>query len=293
MMASQFFYVPLSSETADTVHALRDAAAARNLSFSVIEERADDAMLQNATTDVVVFKLLNIERFTPSLHIIEVVVPVSSEALMDYYVQLHPDMSRVWCSIHASIALADIVWLKDTGARLTPSSQLQLAGQPVPLHVPYLPPAPELRLFKDLSLDKGTVYDITHETLAHSENYRPDAEGWTDLSGRATHAVFGPYLFLPPALWRVDIEFQVDCEDGTNRLFFEWGPASAARTNFESVVRRSGTYAVTLQSEFGLADASHCLIATNSSHLQGRMRVLKVSLQRLSNGSATRIDGWA
>lgn len=292
-MAKQIFYVPLSQETAATVHALQTAATQQGLNLSVIETAATDHLLSETNADVAIIKLIDTEHFTPSLHNVVVAVPASSDSILSYFADLHPDMTRVWCSIHASNALANMLWLKDTGASLQASHALTLGNQTVAVTAAQSTGAPELSLYGDLSLEKDAIYDITAQTLAHSENYSPDADGWQDLSGRATHAVFGPYHFLPPGLWGLDIEIEVDCEDGTLRLFFEWGPASGGRTNFESVIRQSGRYAIRLQSDFPRIDASHCLIATNASHLQGRMRVTKIELQRLTDAANTKLSGWA
>lgn len=293
-MASRILFVPLSTEASPTIIALRALCDRRGRSLEILDERATDERLAERTADIVVIKQLDLKAFTPAAHDITVVVPSGSDAFVEDLVRRHPDMSRPWCLIHGSEGIASCIWLSEEGAALVQANGFTVDGDTLELEdTAKAGAAPELALYSGLQCRGGASFDITAQTIANSPNLAPDKDGWHDLSGRAAHVVCGPYFFLPKGSWKIDIDVDVDCQDGHVRLFFEWGSPSGHRTNFESILRESGRYAVTLETDFDRPDAAHCLIATNASHLQGRMRLHRCAITRLDTPGGESLPGWA
>lgn len=292
-MTSHVLFVPISIETAPTVIALQDLADARGQSLTILDQRVSDNLLLEMTTDLVVIKQINHKAFDPSRHNVTVILPQSSEAFVRDVANRHPDMPRSWWLIHASEGIATCIWLIETGANAVEADHFTIDSVPLALTTTErLERAEELELYRGLQSREDHPFDVTAQTLANSANYHPDAVGWHDLSGRAAHIICGPFFFLPPGSWKVDLALDIDCDGGHLRLFFEWGAPSDHRNNFESVIKESGSYAITLETEFKRPDAAQCLIATNASHLQGRLRLNHCLITRLDKPAGVAIPHW-
>lgn len=292
-MTSRVLFVPISVETAPIVIALQALADAHGRSLSILDQRVGDDLLLEQTADLVVIKQIDHKAFDPSRHNVTVVLPEGSEAFVKDVASRHPDMPRSWWLIHASEGIATCMWLIEMGAMAVAADSFTIDGAPLPLATTgRLGVAAELALYRDLQSRVHHPYDVTKQTLANSTNYRPGTVGWHDLSGRAAHVISGPLFFLPRGNWKVDLDFDIDCDGGHIRLFFEWGAPSGYRNNFESVIKESGNYAVTLETDFERPDAAHCLIATNASHLQGRLRLNHCVITRLDKPAGAAIPNW-
>lgn len=292
-MRSRVLFVPISAEAAPTVIAIRALADALGRSLTVLDQRVGDDLLLEQTTDLVIIKQIDHKAFDPSLHNVTVILPGGSEAFVRDVAVRHPDMPRSWWLTHASEGIATCMRLLETGAVAVMADSFTLDGEA--LLLPDAEPlgiAGELELYHDLQSRNHHPYDVTVQTLANSTNYRPGPDGWHDLSGRAAHVISGPFLFLPRGNWRVDLDVDIDCEGGRIRLFFEWGAPSGHRNSFETVIKESGNYAVALETDFERPDAAQCLIATNASHLQGRLRLNRCNITRLDKPLGAAIPNW-
>ena len=293
-MTPPVLFVPISLETAPTVIAIQALADALGRSLIVLEQRVGDDLLQKQSADLVVIKQIDHKAFHPSRHNLTVVLPEGSEAFVKDVASRHPDMPRSWSLIHASEGIATCMWLIEMGAIAVAAESFTIDGASLPLaNTDRHGGAAELELYRELKSRDHSPYDVTAQTLANSTNYRPDTLGWHDLSGRASHVICGPFFFLPRGSWQVNLDFDIDCDGGHVRLFFEWGAPSGHRNNFESIIKESGNYAVTLETDFDHPDAAQCLIATNASHLQGRLRLNNCMIQRLDKSAGTAIPNWS
>jgi len=293
-MTSRVYFIPLSVETAPTVIAFQALADAQGRSLTVLDQLVSDDLLLQQTTDLVIIKQIDHKVFDPSRHNVTVVLPEGSEAFVRDVAGRHPDMPRSWCLIHASAGIATCIWLLEKGAVAVAANSCMFDGAPLPL-IPTdrLGGAAELELYRGLQSRDHHPYDVTAQTLANSINYHPGTTGWHDLSGRGAHVICGPFLFLPCGIWKIDVDFDIDCEGGTIRLLFEWGSPSDHRINFESVINESGNYAVTLETDFQRPDAAHFLIATNASHLQGLIRLNSCTITRLDKPACAAVPNWS
>lgn len=294
-MGQRILYVPLSVQAAATVVALQALANAQSLSLAVLDHRVTDEDLASQTSDLVVIKQIELGRFTPANYPLCALIPEGSEAFVQDVVNRHPSHPRSWCLIHGSEGIATAIWLSESGAPVILASEFEHNGQRLalgPQHH-FADAASELEMYRGLQCRSGIGFDITSQTEANSPNLSTDAEHWHDLSGRAEHIIVGPYFYIPFGNWTVDIDFDVDVDEGHVRLFFEWGSPSGHRNNFESVLKESGRYAVSLETDFARPDAAHCLIATNASHLQGRLRLRKCVITRLDAPKNLPLPNWA
>ena len=293
-MTSPVIFVPISIETGPTVIAIQALADALGRSLTVLDQRVGDDLLLEQTAELVVIKQIDHKTFHPSHHNLTVVLPEGSEAFVMDIASRHPDMPRSWSLIHASEGIATCIWLIEMGASAVAAESFTIDGALLPLtRTAPLGGAAELELYRELQSPDHRPYDVTAQTLANSTNYRPDMLGWHDLSGRAAHMICGPLFFLPQGSWKVDLDFDLDCDGGHIRLFFEWGAPSAHRNSFASVIKESGNYAVTLETDFSHPDAAQCLIATDASHLQGRIRLNRCVIQRLDKPAGAAIPNWS
>jgi len=293
-MNSRVFFVPISVETAPTVIAVQALANVQGRSLTILDQRVNDDLLLEQITDLVIIKQIDHKAFDPSRHNVTVILPEGSEAFVKDVANRHTDMPRSWWLIHASEGIATCMWLIEAGAAAIPVDSFTIDGSSLPLSTTdRLGAAGELEIYRELQSPAHRPYDVTVQALANSTNYRPGADGWHDLSGRAAHIICGPFFFLPCGKWKADLDFDINCEGGHIRLFFEWGAPSGHRNNFESVIKESGNYAVTLETDFERPDAAHCLIATNASHLQGRFRLNRCVLTRLDKPAGAAISNWS
>lgn len=293
-MDTRVFYVPISAETAPTVIAFQNLADRCGLSLTVLDQRVNDDLLLEQTTNLVIIKQIDHKAFDASRHDLTVIFPEGSESFVKDVANRHADMPRSWWLIHASEGIATCIWLIEAGAMAAEPGSFAIDGVLLPLAKPEsLGAAAELELYREMQSPAHRPYDVTAQVLANSTNYCPGPDNWHDISGRAAHLICGPFFFLPHGKWKVDLDLDIDCEDGHIRLFFEWGAPSGHRNNFESVIKESGNYAVTLETDFERPDAAHCLIATNASHLQGCLRFNRCVITRLDTPTGAAISNWS
>ena len=107
------------------------------------------------------------------------------------------------------------------------------------------------------------------------------AEPVIDLTGRARTLVYGPYTYLTPGLWEVEVTCLVDPEGGMAHLQFEWG-ANPAYVSATASVTKSGHYNITLQRMWREIYPSEMRIKTVQPHFHGRFELLAVSVRLLS-----------
>lgn len=280
--------------------AIEVAAAAQDLTVRFAPERATDALLLSPQAQINIYQQLDFQSLTPAAAHWIVVPPPGSEDAIRLFQNLQPDLGRAWAVTHGSEGLAAALWLTEHGAALVPEDCLWIGENPVGLTK--LTPtdrsgAPELAAYACFHIPSGRSWSLDKSLLANSPGLITDSNGWHDLSGRARHLLIGPHIFLPEGKWRIDLEFDIDVEEGAPRLFVEWGGASLKRTGFTTIVRTSGTYQASLESLFNYPDAAQCLIATDAAQLQSRFRFRGCKLTRLDKGAPSTnhvvIDNWA
>lgn len=102
-----------------------------------------------------------------------------------------------------------------------------------------------------------------------------------DLTGRARTIVYGPYTYLSPGLWEVEVEVLVDPDGGASHLRFEWG-ANPEYVGSSASVTRSGVYSIRLQRFWPSVGPSEMRITTLQPHFHGHFELLSVTVRLLS-----------
>lgn len=293
-------FIPPSWRAGHARQAIEAAAAARGLSAQFIGDRATDAHVAAPASAVNLYQQLDYVNLTPLAGDWIIVPPPGSEDCVRLFQTLHPEMGRAWAVTHGSEGLAASLWLAEHGADIVTEERLLIGGHPVGFDVIQdqdRAGAPELTAFSDLNILEGETSSFTQSLLASSPGFLTDAEGWHDLSGRARHLLSGPHIFLPAGMWRVDLEFDVDVQEGAPRLSVQWGGGALQRTQFTTIVRASGAYIASLESHFDRPDAAHCLVATDAAQLQGRFRFKECRLTRVApvhgSDAYTTLNNWA
>lgn len=101
-----------------------------------------------------------------------------------------------------------------------------------------------------------------------------------DLTGRFRILVHGPYIVLPPGLWQVEAQFEVDPERGVTRLRFEWGVGDDL--DVASVqIDRPGVYSMALTRLWSVAGPAQLRIWSEHAAFQGHMRFKGCFIRRL------------
>lgn len=295
-------FLPPSWRAGYIRQAIETAAAEQGLSFQFVADRATDASVEGPASQITLYQQLDYDALTLGAADWLVVLPPGSEDCVRLFQTLHPDLGRSWAATHGSEGIAAALWLVEHGAQITTEGALRIGQASLKIEDPHPPSttaAPELALYSSFGAPLGRTWRIDDSLAANSPNYVTDLAGWHDLTGRARHLLVGPHTFLPSGTWRIDIEFDVDVEQGKPRFLFEWGGAALERTRFSTIIRKSGRYQVALESHFARPDAAHCLIATDAAQLQSKFRLSSCALTRLEgshHGGAPRQalpDSWA
>lgn len=101
-----------------------------------------------------------------------------------------------------------------------------------------------------------------------------------DMTGRVRPLVLGPYIELPPGIWRAELRISVDPERGHAPLRFEWG----ARDTYVaaiSEVTASGIYTIALDRIWLEPEPAQARIWNYQPVFQGRMEFLGCRVTRM------------
>lgn len=101
-----------------------------------------------------------------------------------------------------------------------------------------------------------------------------------DATGRARNLVYGPYISLPPGLWRATLGFSCDQSASRHMLRFEWGTPENFQ-GFYVTPKRSGRYEVVLEHRWTKAEPAELRMILTESSLGGQIGFDGVKLLRL------------
>lgn len=271
-------FIPLSMQSGAIYERLQQAVADQGLSCTFIAEKATDALVAAQQTDVCIFQELDFDLLTPDATW-SVALPDSMESCIALQNSLHPDQPEHWALTHGSGAVAAAYWLRSHGAQVIQFQDLPTHKNATDLSVS----AGQLAsLYAQWPLVPRQSWDWRAPLIAASPAYTPDEDGWVNLTGRARHLLTGPFIFLLPGIWKIELDMDIDVETGVPRLAFQWGGAALEKTLFTTLIRKSGRYQVTLEAKISRPDAAHCMVATDAAQLQGFLRLRDMKLTYLS-----------
>ncbi|WP_292052402.1 MULTISPECIES: hypothetical protein [unclassified Brevundimonas] len=275
---SPLVFVPASMHSGAIVERLQALAAEQCLTAEFVAEKATDALVAAPTADVCIYQDIDFDLLHPDARW-SVVLPRSMQDLIAIHKLLQPDQPDHWALTHGSGAAAGVYWLREHGAATIRFDDLPPAESDFDLSAS----TAELeRLYVQWPLEPGQSWDWRAPLIATSPAYTPDHEGWVNLTGRARHILAGPFIFLMPGIWKIELDLDVDVETGVPRLAFQWGGAALEKTLFTTLLRKSGRYQVSLEAKITRPDAAHCMVATDAAQLQGFLRLRDMKLTYLS-----------
>lgn len=105
-----------------------------------------------------------------------------------------------------------------------------------------------------------------------------------DLTGRARLLMFGPYIYLPPGLWAIDVHFEIDPQQREVPLRMEWGAGDDYVEVLDSV-REAGVYTITLERQWPAVEAAQFRLWLTQARFQGHLRVVDCRVRRLHDPS--------
>ena len=105
-----------------------------------------------------------------------------------------------------------------------------------------------------------------------------------DLTGRARTIVYGPYTYLSPGVWEVEVTTMIDPDGGAAHLRFEWG-ANPEYVGSSASVSRSGVYSIKLRRFWPDVGPSEMRITTIQPHFHGRFELLSVNVRLVSESA--------
>lgn len=189
---------------------------------------------------------------------------------------LAPD-HRVVTAAELSAKPSEIV-LFDTLSVAPPDSLAEFARDPLL--------AAAFRIYRDVASDQDDVFEWSERLF----NYCPKASsdlatsGVLDTTGRPRMLVHGPYLSLPPGLWRATMRFGVDKDAAKHQYRLDWGTRTA--TISEHVVPGApGIYELTLDFDWVEADAAEIRIILLEGSFTGALMFEAVKVSRIARSS--------
>ena len=105
--------------------------------------------------------------------------------------------------------------------------------------------------------------------FTYDERATRDASDWgvLDITGRPRMLVYGPYLALPPGMWRARIRFGVDKDAAGHQYRVDWGTRTACVSEYVTP-GAPGIYEIDLDFEWTSTDAAEIrLILTEGSFM--------------------------
>lgn len=99
-----------------------------------------------------------------------------------------------------------------------------------------------------------------------------------DLTGRARLLMFGPYIYLPPGLWTIDVRFEIDPEHREVPLRMEWGSGEDYVEASEHL-SQPGTYVITLERTWATAEAAQFRLWLEQARFQGHLRIIDCTVR--------------
>lgn len=101
-----------------------------------------------------------------------------------------------------------------------------------------------------------------------------------DLTGANKAFVFGPYIDLPPGLWRAVFRFSVTIDALSIPLHFEWGPAGDS-VILQERIRKTGIYEVSLERHWDESALAEFRIYTQHPVFSGLLEPLGCTVTRV------------
>lgn len=261
---------------------VREAAAAKGLSVAYWGE---------GEADIVIAHHLSIEKVLQVEPREWVIMADTPAAALVSYGDAYKEYPPAGQALTASAArFASAAWLAERGApvlgqpamavslpRLGLVSQRKFdlpANEPGPLES-------VLSIYEGLPVRVGAASVLPPRSFAFPAAGQADGgPSRIDLTGRDRLLMDGPYLLLPPGLWRATLKLAIDPQGREVPLAFDWGEAHDMVT-VEETVEEAGFYSVSLDRLFETAGTALLRISLTQPLFQGTLEVVECAIERL------------
>lgn len=145
--------------------------------------------------------------------------------------------------------------------------------------------AAAFNVFRSSSAGRGAPPVPWSERLfIYDEKAARDRTEWgvLDITGRPRMLVWGPYLALPPGLWRAVIRFGMDAEAAGHQYRVDWGTRTACTSEYVTP-GRAGMYEIQLDWLFDQADASEIRLILTEGSFMGTVIFQGMTVQRIQS----------
>jgi hypothetical protein len=175
------------------------------------------------------------------------------------------------------------------------SGPLAVGGDPVELlpglvvRAPPLPPRPRgprhaamaLRLYVDGRPPVGQSASVSPTLFLYDARGQVSrTPGVVETTGRVRTLLYGPYMGLPPGVWKTSVSFSVD-EDAADRPYrFDWGDGDGFE-EMEFMPGQAGVFEVELTREWTQPSAAQVRVVLMRAAFAGVFRLLDARITRV------------
>ena len=262
--------------------AIREAAQAKGLSVAFWGEGEADVVIAHHMS---IEKVVQIE---PREWVIMADTPAA--ALVSYgdaYKEYPPAGQALTAASHR---FASAAWLAERGAPVLgqPAMAVSLPKLGMvsqrPLDIPANEAGPlesALSMYEGLPVRVGARSVLPPECFAFPTGGQADGgPSRIDLTGRDRLLMDGPYMLLPPGLWRATLKMAIDPQGRDVPLALDWGEAHDM-VSVEETVEQAGFYSVSLDRLFESAGTAVLRISLTQPLFQGTLEVVECAIERL------------
>lgn len=117
--------------------------------------------------------------------------------------------------------------------------------------------------------------------FSYDERATRDATQWGELdtTGRPRMLVYGPYLALPPGMWRARIRFGVDKDAAGRQYRVDWGTRTACISEYVTP-GAPGVYEIDLDYEWTAVDAAEIRLILTEGSFMGTVLFQGMTVER-------------
>ncbi|MGV3580235.1 hypothetical protein [Brevundimonas sp.] len=163
---------------------------------------------------------------------------------------------------------------------VVPESQAEFPKDPIL--------AAAFRVYRDVAANQDDVFEWSERLFTYCPKASRDmgTSGVLDTTGRPRMLVHGPYLSLPPGLWRATMRFGVDRDAARHRYRLDWG--TRTETISEHVIPGApGMYELTLDFEWVASDAAEVRLILMEGSFMGSALFQGMTLRRITPDQAS------
>ena len=190
---------------------------------------------------------------------------------------------------HVSDRLATAAFLIDRGARLLDASatMVKIPGleaidlRPVESEQSLAEPAAGLKMYDVLPVPTGSGAVWTPDLFRYTRGQQADGgEHRIDMTGRGRIVIHGPYLSLPPGLWRATATFDVDPEGIVAFLRFDWGVGVEVVSEVAEITH-PGRYSIVLERPWTTPGAAELRVWVSRPVFKGVFELIDCQVERI------------